>query len=143
EGFLRSATALIQTSGRAARNAEGRVIFYADRITDSMRRAMDETERRREKQAEHNAEHGIEPRTILKDIHSPLVKLSQLDMYPAGGVRASLVAEPGHDDRPLREQIKDLEKRMREAAKNLEFEEAAMLRDRLKELREIQIYAAE
>ncbi|MEM1181571.1 MAG: excinuclease ABC subunit UvrB [Acidobacteriota bacterium] len=143
EGFLRSETSLIQTAGRAARNADGRVIFYADRITDSMRRAMDETERRREKQQAHNVEHGIEPKTIIKDIHSPLVKLSQLDMYSAGGVRASMVAEPGHDDRPLRVQIKEMEKRMREAAKNLEFEEAAMLRDRLKELREIQIYSAQ
>ena len=147
EGFLRSETALVQTSGRAARNVDGRVIFYADRITKSMRRAMDETLRRRAKQAAYNEEHGIEPSTVLKDIHSPLVKLSQLDYYQPGGVRASLAAEPGEesisDGRPLREQIKSLDKAMKQAAKKLEFEEAALLRDRLKELREIQIYAAE
>ena len=139
EGFLRSETSLIQTAGRAARNLEGRVIFYADRITDSMRRSMDETTRRRERQNRYNLEHGIEPRSILKDIHSPLVKMSDLDYYPAQRHGFSKVAEPS--DRPLREQIAELEKRMKVAAKNLEFEEAALYRDQLKELRELQIYA--
>ncbi len=138
EGFLRSGTSLIQTAGRAARNVEGRVIFYADRVTDSMRRAMDETERRRSKQSRHNREHGIEPRTILKEIHNPLVKMSQLDLYPVGAVPPSEIAEP---DVPLSQQIKRLEKQMKEAAKRLEFEEAAQLRDRLRELRELTIYA--
>ena len=139
EGFLRSETALVQTSGRAARNLDGKVIFYADRVTDSMRRAMDETNRRRARQEEYNREHGIEPRSILKDIHSPLVRMSELDLYPAHRHRKSLVAE-GREV-PLREQIAALEKEMKEAAKRLEFEEAAALRDQIKELRELQIYA--
>ncbi len=85
EGFLRSETSLIQTSGRAARNVNGRVIYYADQRTDSMERAIGETERRRVKQGEYNQEHGIEPATILKDIHNPLVQMMNLDLYAAGG----------------------------------------------------------
>jgi excinuclease ABC subunit B len=139
EGFLRSDTALIQTSGRAARNVNGRVIFYADKWTDSMRRAVDETERRRVKQRAYNEEHGIEPATILKDIHNPLVQMSNLDLYSAGPTRLSETA--GDVDLPLTERISRLEKEMRAAAKRLEFEEAATLRDQIKELRELQIYA--
>ncbi len=139
EGFLRSETSLIQTSGRAARNVNGRVIFYADRFTDSMHRAIDETERRRVKQGAYNEEHGIEPATILKDIHNPLVAMSNLDMYSAGPTRLSETA--GDIELPLAERISRLEKEMRAAAKRLEFEEAATLRDQIKELRELQIYA--
>ncbi len=139
EGFLRSETSLIQTSGRAARNVNGRVIFYADHVTDSMRKAIDETERRRVKQGTYNEEHGIEPATILKDIHNPLVLMSNLDLYGAGPSRLSDVAESL--DVPLAERISRLEKEMRAAAKRLEFEEAATLRDQIKELRELQIYA--
>ena len=139
EGFLRSGTSLIQTSGRAARNLNGRVVFYADHRTDSMRRALDETERRRHKQADYNRRMGIEPRTVLKDIHSPLVAMSNLDYYSVGPTRLSDVAEGL--ELPLGERITKLEKEMRAAAKRLEFEEAAALRDRLRELREIQIYA--
>jgi excinuclease ABC subunit B len=139
EGFLRSETSLIQTSGRAARNVNGRVIFYADHVTDSMKRALDETERRRAKQRIYNEEHGIEPATILKDIHNPLVQMSNLDLYAAGPARLSDVAEAM--DIPLAERIARLEKEMRAAAKRLEFEEAATLRDQIKELRELQIYA--
>ena len=137
EGFLRSDTALIQTSGRAARNLNGRVIFYADRHTDSMRRALDETRRRRVKQEAHNQEHGIEPTTILKDIHSPLVQMSNLDYHDVP-TRTLEVAED--DARPLSERIAQLEKEMRAAAKRLEFEEAAGMRDKLKELKELRIY---
>ena len=137
EGFLRSETSLVQTAGRAARNLEGRVIFYADRETDSIRRSISETRRRRERQEAYNVEHGIEPKTILKDIHSPLVRMSELDYFPTGGGRVSEIAE---SDVPLSTQISRLEKKMKAAAKNLEFEEAAEYRDRLQELKELQIY---
>lgn len=139
EGFLRSGTSLIQTMGRAARNVEGRVILYADQVTDSMRRAIDETERRRAVQVQWNEEHGIEPRTILKDIHSPLVQMQNLDFYGPGDGR--LTSEIAESDLPLTERIQRLEKAMKDAAKRLEFEEAAVLRDQLRELRELQIYA--
>jgi len=139
EGFLRSGTSLIQTAGRAARNLNGRVVFYADRLTDSMRRAIDETERRRRNQADYNQRMGIEPQTVLKDIHSPLVAMSNLDYYSVGPTPLLDVAEGL--ELPLAERISKLEKEMRAAAKRLEFEEAAALRDRLRELREIQIYA--
>jgi excinuclease ABC subunit B len=139
EGFLRSTTSLIQTVGRAARNLNGRAVLYADRMTDSMRRTIDETDRRRRKQQEYNLENGIEPQTILKDIHNPLVQMSNLDLYAAGPTRLSDM--PEGVDVPLSEQISRLEKDMRAAAKRLEFEEAAALRDRLRELRELQIYA--
>ena len=87
EGFLRSETSLIQTVGRAARNVNGRVILYADKETGSMQRALAETRRRRAKQAEYNAEHGIEPRSIIKDVSSPLLAMSNLDFYGPGGRR--------------------------------------------------------
>ena len=138
EGFLRSGTSLIQTSGRAARNVNGRVIYYADQMTDSMRKAIEETERRRITQGAYNQEHGIEPATILKDIHNPLVQMMNLDLYSAGGPRR---LEADSSDLPLAERISRLEKDMRAAAKRLEFEEAAALRDQIKELRELQIYA--
>ena len=139
EGFLRSGTSLIQTAGRAARNLNGRVVFYADHRTDSMRRAIDETERRRRTQEDYNQRMGIEPRTVLKDIHSPLVAMSNLDYYSVGPTQLLEVAEGL--ELPLAERISKLEKEMRAAAKRLDFEEAAALRDRLRELREIQIYA--
>jgi excinuclease ABC subunit B len=139
EGFLRSETSLIQTAGRAARNLNGRVIFYADRVTGSMARALDETKRRRARQAAYNAEHGIEPRTILKEIHSPLVRLSELDLYDPNPRRLSEIAEDS--EIPLAERISKLEKQMREHAKKLEFEEAAQLRDQIKQLKELRIYA--
>ena len=138
EGFLRSETSLIQTAGRAARNAEGRVIFYADQMTDSMRRSITETQRRRERQQAYNQERGIEPETILKDIRSPLVQMSNLDYFQAAGGRTKEITQ---SNLPLAEQIKRLEKKMKEAAKQLEFEEAAEIRDKIRELREVQIYA--
>ena len=139
EGFLRSGTSLIQTAGRAARNLEGRVLFYADRITDSMRRAMTETDRRRIRQQAYNEEHGIEPKSVLKDIHSPLVTMSNLDYFSLGDRLPSKVAE--RSGLPLSQQIEGLEKEMKAAAKRLEFEEAAALRDELRELKELQIYS--
>jgi len=137
EGFLRSETSLVQTSGRAARNVHGRVIFYADRTTGSIDAAIRETGRRREIQQQHNEEHGIEPATILKDIHSPLVALSNLD-YHEIKPQALDIAE--RSEVPLAERIKRLEKEMHQHAQRLEFEEAALLRDKLKELRELQIF---
>jgi excinuclease ABC subunit B len=137
EGFLRSGTSLIQTSGRAARNLHGRVLFYADVVTDSMRRAMDETRRRREIQEKFNVEHGIEPASIVKQINSPLVRLSSLDYHD------QLIAPPPADvpdSETLRRRIVDLEKAMKAAARELDFERAAKLRDELRGLRELQIF---
>jgi excinuclease ABC subunit B len=139
EGFLRSETSLIQTAGRAARNLNGRVLFYADQLTGSMQRAMEETDRRRARQAAYNIEHGIEPRTILKEIHNPLVRLSELDLYDPTPRRLSEVVEDSSI--PLNERIARLEKQMKEHAKKLEFEEAAQLRDQIQELKELRIYA--
>src|SRR5688572_26010643 len=135
EGFLRSETSLIQTAGRAARNLNGRVIFYADQITDSIKRTLAETARRRLKQAAYNEEHGIEPSTILKQIHNPLVQMSNLDYHDARAGRLLEVAEVTAG--ALGENIRSLEKQMRTAAKRLEFEQAAAIRDRIKELREL------
>jgi len=143
EGFLRSETSLIQTVGRAARNLNGRAILYADKITGSMERALAETTRRRTKQAEFNAEHGIEPTSIVKDVASPLLAMQNLDYYGPGSPQPR-VSEPVEgefeDAASLAKLIAELEKRMRRAAKALEFEEAAQLRDRVKELRRQQIF---
>jgi excinuclease ABC subunit B len=139
EGFLRSETSLIQTAGRAARNLAGRAILYADRMTESIRRTVDETRRRRAQQESYNQEHGIEPRTILRDIHSPLIAMANLD-YPKD-IRPQLLEIADRDELPLAERIAKLDKAMKEAAKRLEFEEAAELRDKLRELRELQVYA--
>ncbi len=142
EGFLRSETSLIQTIGRAARHLNGRAILYADRRTGSIERALGETERRRAKQAEYNARHGIEPRSIIKDVSNPLVAMSELDYMTPRSPRERVAEretwDPS-DSGSLYQLIAELEKRMREAAKRLEFEEAARLRDRVKELRRQQI----
>jgi excinuclease ABC subunit B len=137
EGFLRSETSLIQTAGRAARNVRGRVLFYADTTTDSMRRAMEETSRRRTIQEAWNREHGVEPASIVKEVSSPLVRLSNLDYHDAL-VPVSRDSLP--DPESLRRRIAELEKQMRAAAKDLEFEKAAALRDELRALRELQIF---
>ena len=143
EGFLRSETSLIQTVGRAARNLNGRAILYADRVTGSMERAIAETTRRRERQRQYNLEHGIEPRSIVKDVANPLVALAELDYYGPGR-RGLRVSEPGPEDdldpSSLHALVSELEKRMRAAAKALEFEEAARLRDRIKDLRRQEIF---
>jgi excinuclease ABC subunit B len=131
EGFLRSETSLIQTIGRAARNVDSKVILYADRITGSMERAMAETERRREKQEEYNAQHGITPTTIIRGIQ---------DIVAHTASRDSVLIETGDPERNnlvghnLRAYIQDLEKRMRTAAADLEFEEAGRLRDEIRRL---------
>ncbi len=127
EGFLRSTRSLIQTIGRAARNAHGRVILYADKQTDSIKAALDETNRRREKQIKYNKEHGITPKTIQKSISRTLSEMTETDFEK--------------NKLPTLEEIKDVEKQikeynklMKEAALNLEFEQAMVYRDKLKEL---------
>jgi excinuclease ABC subunit B len=137
EGFLRSTTSLIQTAGRAARNLSGRVIFYADAVTDSMRRAMDETRRRRERQTAYNVEHGIEPASIVKSLDSPLLAMSNLDYLEPMQIRRR--ADPA-DPEDLSKRISALEKEMRAAARDLDFERAAAMRDELRRLREAQIF---
>jgi excinuclease ABC subunit B len=136
EGFLRSETALIQTIGRAARHVNGQVIMYADRITDSMQRAIEETNRRRAKQIAFNQEHGIEPVSIVKEVRDLTDQISaravaeaQAD-YNIDGATKLPTSE-------LKRLISELEKQMKDAAKNLEFEKAAILRDQVFELRSI------
>ena len=158
EGFLRSTGALIQTFGRAARNAGGRVILYADRVTASMKAAMDETERRRAKQLAYNEEHGIVPKTILKSLENPLDNLygkdeegktkrgrskadARADRTEKGKGRgkkkdAAPDAPTPQNPADIAKLITELEKAMRAAAKELEFERAAEYRDRIKALRE-------
>jgi excinuclease ABC subunit B len=137
EGFLRSETSLIQTIGRAARNVDGQVIMYADHVTDSMRRALDETNRRRAAQQTYNAAHGIDPQTIRKKV-SDILELIQTRESPAADRRRREVVErrvlelPAED---LGRLIRSLEEEMREAATELRFEYAARLRDEIAELR--------
>jgi excinuclease ABC subunit B len=138
EGFLRSESSLIQTMGRAARNANGKAILYADRITDSMRRAMGETERRRAIQIEYNLEHGITPRTIIKSIESTLVTAYEADYFK---VPLDLESIEEYSKGNIRETITRLDQEMRFAAKNMEFERAAEIRDRIKYLRERELVA--
>jgi len=143
EGFLRSETSLVQTIGRAARNSEARVILYADRVTGSMQRAMDETARRREKQHAHNLANGITPTTIIRDVSDILGELGDKPsasrsrrQRERGVVESKPLPPAGESGHNLKAVIADTEKRMREAAANLEFEDAARLRDELKRLRE-------
>ncbi|KDA54796.1 excinuclease ABC subunit B [Thermoanaerobaculum aquaticum] len=140
EGYLRSHTALIQTIGRAARNVNGTAILYADTITESMRKAIEETRRRRAIQEAYNREHGIEPRTIIKDIANPLVQMANLDYHDALTQPPRVGELEVLDEKSLTKTIAELEKQMKAAAKRLEFEEAARLRDRIKELRALQVY---
>ncbi len=146
EGFLRAERSLIQTIGRAARNANGKALLYGDRITDSMRRAMDETERRRAKQLAHNAEHGITPQTVTRSV-ADILEAAQTPGKKGSRRRGERkVAEPQGIYDPaalspeaLVKEVSRLEDAMFEAAQNLEFEEAARLRDRLHELKERQL----
>ena len=132
EGFLRSTTSLIQTSGRAARNIDGKVIFYADTITQSMKKAIDEMNRRRTIQTEHNTANQIIPESIKKSIQEVLVKQDKQ--------ATTTIVDNKEDEYFSRKDtpklIRNLEKKMHAAAKNLEFEKAAELRDRIKRVRE-------
>ncbi|MBV8367982.1 MAG: excinuclease ABC subunit UvrB [Candidatus Eremiobacteraeota bacterium] len=132
EGYLRSGTSLIQTIGRAARNVEGKVIMYADVVTESMARALGETKRRREMQVDYNREHGIEPKSIRKEVHDILSLVGGAE----GGADAANAVRAEHLPREVAEAMaKEIERKMREAAANLEFEKAAALRDELVALR--------
>jgi excinuclease ABC subunit B len=132
EGFLRSEQSLIQTIGRAARNAQGKAILYADRITDSMKRALDETNRRRAIQEVYNREHGITPQTIVKPIEATLITASEADYFK---VPTEIEEIEDYAPEHLEATIARLEVEMRGAAKRFEFERAAELRDRMKVLR--------
>ena len=133
EGFLRSEQSLIQTIGRAARNSEGKAILYADRITDSMKRAIDETNRRRAIQADYNSEHGITPTTIVKPIEATLITASEADYFK---LPSELEDIEDYSPAKIEATIARLEVEMRGAAKRFEFEKAAELRDRIKVLRD-------
>ena len=126
EGFLRNETSLIQTVGRAARNAEGQVIMYADRITDSMQRAIDETNRRRKIQKDYNEEHGIVPQTIQKSIREVIEATKQIEP------EEEAPAKTGAINKEL--EIMKLTDQMNVAARQLDFEKAAKLRDKIKKL---------
>ncbi len=136
EGFLRSTRSLIQTFGRAARNTAGEVVMYADTVTQSMQRAIDETDRRRELQMAYNQEHGITPRTISKDWDNPLYAISEAARPEPQLLAAEEDGLYAHDPRKIAQRISSLEKQMRKMAADLEFEKAAELRDRIASLRE-------
>ncbi|GAB1364276.1 excinuclease ABC subunit UvrB [Rhodobacter sp.] len=140
EGFLRSETSLIQTIGRAARNAEGRVIMYADRITGSMERAMAETDRRRDKQKAYNKEHGITPQTVKKNVEDVLAGLWQGDTDQS---RVTATVEKAGVGQNLAAHLEALRTAMRKAAENLEFEEAARMRDEIKRLEAVELTVAD
>ncbi len=133
EGYLRSATSLVQTAGRAARNVNGEVLMYADTITGSMRTALDETERRRATQSEYNLAHGITPESIKKSIRELLQSVYERDYYTVEVARESEAAYDSPEE--LERRIKELTAEMREAAKRLDFERAADLRDRIAALK--------
>ena len=127
EGFLRSETSLVQTIGRAARNADGEVIMYADSVTDSMERAISETERRRDIQSRYNTEHGITPKTVIKDVRD-IIEIGQKVKNEKRISKMSRLEKEA--------EIKRLTAEMKQAAKILEFEHAAYLRDKINKLRE-------
>jgi excinuclease ABC subunit B len=141
EGFLRSETSLTQTIGRAARHVEGRVIMYADKITRSMQAALDTTNARREQQAAYNEAHGIEPKSIRKavrDLTDDISEQYKEDLALAEG-KGSYTTAADLPKAELHQMIKELEKQMKAAAQNLEFEKAAQLRDQIIELRQIMV----
>jgi excinuclease ABC subunit B len=134
EGYLRSATSLIQTMGRCARHIEGRAILYADRMTDSMRQAIGETNRRRAKQQAYNREHNITPMSIIKSVDMQLARIVEADYItvPADEVPIGDIT----NEHELQQAIIQIEAQMREAAKNFEFERAAALRDKIRALKQ-------
>ena len=140
EGFLRSETSLIQTIGRAARNVDGKVLMYADTVTDSMKRAISETQRRRKIQMEFNQEHGIDPQTIRRKVSDILLSMS-LDggsrraATPDRGRRRRRAVETDMPREELERLIRSLEEEMHQAARDLRFEYAARLRDEINDLR--------
>jgi len=134
EGFLRSDTALIQTTGRAARHVDGKVLMYADRITDSMKRAIDETDRRRAKQVAYNEAHGIQPVSIMKAVRDLTDEMTPRAVAESRG-EYKVKGPRGLEKNELQRVIAEMEKQMKEAARNLEFEKAAVLRDQVYELR--------
>ncbi|MCC6001801.1 MAG: UvrB/UvrC motif-containing protein, partial [Pararhodobacter sp.] len=140
EGFLRSETSLVQTIGRAARNADGRVIMYADKVTGSMQRALDETNRRRAKQIAYNEAHGITPQTVKKNVEDVLAGLWQGDTDMARVTAKVDKVKPGAN---LQAHLEGLRLEMRKAAENLEFEEAARLRDEIKRLEAVELAVAD
>ena len=141
EGFLRSTRSLIQTFGRASRNVHGTVLLYADTMTESMRAALQETERRRHMQLEFNARHNIQPQTISKGWTNPLYDVSEEAKHKAQAVVAEDPAQYAHDPKALAKRISALERQMRQAAQKLEFEHAAELRDTIASLREMLVSA--
>ena len=134
EGYLRSATALIQTIGRCARHISGRAILYADVMTDSMRQAIDETDRRRAKQVAYNVEHGITPQSIMKALDTQLARVSEADYITVP--TDDLLPENITSEEELLQVIAQMETQMREAAKKFEFERAAALRDQIRALQQ-------
>jgi excinuclease ABC subunit B len=141
EGFLRSETSLIQTIGRAARNVDGRVVLYADQVTGSMQRAIEETNRRREKQVEYNTANNITPESIKRSIHDIMDSVYERDhvLISTGGAGEGEFADAATIGHNFETVLADMEKRMREAAADLDFEEAARLRDELKRLRQTEL----
>ena len=139
EGFLRSETSLIQTIGRAARNVDGKVVLYADKITGSMERALAETNRRREKQMAYNAANGITPQSVRSNIHDIVDSVYEQDHVTISIGKGKDGKESVAVGANLAAVIKDMEAQMREAATNLEFEKAARLRDEIKRLREMEL----
>jgi excinuclease ABC subunit B len=139
EGFLRSDTALIQTIGRAARHVDGMVIMYADRVTDSMARAIDETSRRREKQISYNEAHDIEPRSIIKEVRDITGEIAKRQAASIAEEKAGYVTTAELPTEELSRLIRELEKQMKAAAQSLEFEKAAVLRDQIIELRQLMV----
>jgi excinuclease ABC subunit B len=146
EGFLRSERSLIQTAGRTARNVNGHVIMYADKITGSMQRMIDETNRRREKQVDYNTEHGINPATIFKSVNDVLASTAVADVKAQRDARRERAKMPKVAEQVVRylsadqraDLIDELRKEMQQSAKDLEFERAANLRDEIQKLEALQ-----